>query len=146
MKNSSLLSINPPINIAGVPSSANWIKITKQYSDFSAGSLTNDIELFKLVPNGIIHSCVIVNSSTFTGGLVASSTLSVGISGNLVKYATASSVFGGTGLAGIFNNMGYESQTVSTSIRAAMITTIGNINTLTSGNAIFYLLISVLPN
>lgn len=145
MKNSSLLSINPVTNILNSPAGPNWIKITKLYSDFSAASLTNDIEIFQLVPKGVIHACVINNNTNFTGGLVASSTLSVGISTLLTKYATASSVFGGVGLAGTFNNIGSESLTTPTSIRAAMVTTVGLINTLTAGSVTFYILVSVLP-
>lgn len=146
MKTSSLLSLNPPTNLAGIPAGANWIKITKQYSDFSAASLTNDIEILQLVPRGVIHACIIANNSSFTGGVVASSTLSVGINGNLIKYAAASSVFGGAAIAGIGGTVGCESFSTATSIRASLITTVGLINTLTSGSADFFLLVSVLPN
>lgn len=145
MKTSALQSINPVTNLSGVPSTANWIKITKHYTDFSAASLTNNVTLLNLVPKGVIHACVINNLAIFVGGFIASSTLSVGTVALPTKYCAASTVSGGIGLLGILNNMAVESMSTATPIVANLITTGGFINTLTSGNAEFYLLISVLP-
>ena len=76
--------------VRGVP---RWIKVTKTYTDLAAASLTNNIEVYSLPAGNVIHATKLKHSASFTGGTIASYTLSVGITGNLVKYLMAFDVF-----------------------------------------------------
>jgi hypothetical protein len=136
----------PPITAGEV---SRWIKITKTYSDFSTAGLTNDIEIYSLPAKGIIQSCVIKHTTLFTGGLIATYTASVGINGNLVKYAATLNVlqavgnttFGlGAAIVPTVENFG-----AATSIRGSVVSTVGLLNAATQGSVDFYLLVSTLP-
>lgn len=120
----------------------SWIKVTKTFSDLSAASLTNDIEVLSLPAKGVIHAVEIVPTTAFTGGLIATYTISVGIAGNFTKYRGATNVFTGFTLPTPAANIGMESTTVATSIRAQAISTVGLLNAATQGSADIYLLVS----
>lgn len=126
------------------PSLPKWIKITKAYTAFSTAGLTNDIEIYSLPAKGVIHSSQIVLTTAMSGGTIASYTLSIGISGNLVKYAAATNAFTGFSLAQPSVLAGIESTSSATSIRAAAISTVGLLNAATAGSVDFYLLVSSL--
>lgn len=128
---------------------SRWIKVTKSYTDFAVAGLTNDIEIYSLPAKSIIQGVVIKHSTPFTGGVIATYTASVGIVGNLVKYAAAfnvlqavgNTVFGlGTIIAPTVEDFGSAK-----SIRGSVISTIGNLNVATQGSVDFYLLVSTLP-
>lgn len=121
-----------------------WKKYTVGYAALSAAGLTNDIELFSLPARGVIHAMVIVPTTAFTGGLIASYTLSVGVSGTLTKYCTAVSTFTAVAQAPQAF-MGMESMSGATSIRVAAVSTVGLLNTATAGAASIYVLWSQLP-
>jgi hypothetical protein len=71
-----------------------WRKYTKTFTDLAAPTASNDIELFSLPAGGIIHAIKLKHSAAFTGGAIATYTLSVGIALYLDKYLPAFSVFG----------------------------------------------------
>jgi hypothetical protein len=129
---------------ASVKTCPRWVKITKQYSDFSAAALIKDTEIYSLPAASVIHAVQTFLFSPFSGGLIASYTISVGTSGNFVKYQPATSVFTGASSPQPTAVMGVESFSSSTSIRAKAISTVGNLNTATQGTIIFYLLVSTL--
>jgi len=116
----------------------NIIKVTKTFSDFSAASLTNDIEIFSLPAGCRIESVTIDSTTGFTGGLISAYTISVGITGNLVKFAAALSVFA-SGTQQDSNNFSIESWTAVTSIRAAAISVGALLNAATAGSVSFYI-------
>lgn len=145
-KNKTISQKTTPV-IAGEVS--RWIKITKSYSDFSTAGLTNDIEIYSLPAKSVIQGCIIKHSTLFSGGAIATYTASVGINGNLVKYAAAFNVFQavsnttfglGTSIAPTVENFG-----AATSIRGAVVSTVGLLNAATQGSVDFYLLVSTLP-
>lgn len=145
-KNKTISQKTTPV-IAGEVS--RWIKITKTYSDFSTAGLSNDIEIYSLPAKSVIQGCVIKHSTLFSGGTIATYTASVGINGNLVKYATAFNVFQavsnttfglGTAIVPTVENFG-----AVTSIRGAVVSTVGLLNAATQGSVDFYLLVSTLP-
>jgi hypothetical protein len=112
-------------------------RYTVTYDQLSTAALTNDIELFKLPPGGYIQSVKIKHSTAFSGGLIATFTLSLGISGSLAKYAVAfdvkQTVADGALAASLLN--GFESHVAPTSIRVAAISTVANLNAATAGRA-----------
>jgi len=121
-----------------------WIKITKDYTDFAVAALTNDIEIYTLPAQGVIHAVQVYAPTKFAGGLIATYTISVGIVGNLVKYQAAANVFTAAGVPAITTTTGVESMTSPTSIRASSISTVGNLNAATDGEVEIYLLVSQL--
>lgn len=123
-----------------------WIKVTKSYTDFSTAGLTNDISIYTLPVKGYIHDIKIVPTTAFSGGLIASYTISVGISGALTKYAIATDVFtGNTTLTTVHTPLvGLQDTSSTTDIRAQAISVTGLLNAATAGSVDIYLLISTL--
>lgn len=132
--------------IAVIPS-PQWIKITKSYTDFATAGVTNNITIYTLPIKGYIHDVKIVPTTAMSGGLIATYTMSVGIAGVLAKYALATDVFTGnvTTVAPHAPIAGLESTSGTTAIKAAAISTVGNLNAAVAGSVDFYLLISTLP-
>ena len=140
------MAYQPDIN------SADWVKVTKSYTDFATAALTNNVEIYSLPAKGVIHQVVMHHTAAFTGGLIATYTLSVGIAGTLTKYVAASNVFQAAGNTIIFPAASVmplsatpENMGSATSIRAAAISTVGNLNAATAGSVDIYLLVSLLP-
>jgi len=141
------VSQKTPPSTAGEVS--RWVKVTKTYSDFAVAGLTNDIEIYSLSAKSIIQGCVVKHTTPFTGGIIATYTISVGIVGNLVKYsavfnvlqAVSNTTFGlGTAIVPTVEDFG-----AVTSVKASAISTVGNLNAATQGSVDFYLLVSTLP-
>ena len=116
----------------------NIIKVTKTYAQLAAAALTNDIEVYSLPAGCRIESVTIDPTVAFTGGAIAAYTLSVGITGNLTKFAAAFSVFT-TGSQQDSNNFSVESWTAATSIRLAAISVGANLNAATAGSVDIYI-------
>ncbi len=147
ISNKKTISQKTPASTAGEVT--RWVKVTKTYSDFSTAALTNDIEIYSLPAKSVIQSCIIKHTTLFSGGLIATYTASVGINGNLVKYAATLNVlqavgnttFGlGAAIVPTVENFG-----AATSIRGSVISTVGLLNAATQGSVDFYLLVSTLP-
>lgn len=124
-----------------------WIKVTKTFTNLSAAGLTNDISLYTLPAKGYIHDVKIVPTTVFSGGLISAYTLSVGVAGNLAKYAVAVNVFtGNTALGAVHAPLpGLESTGSTTDIRLAAVAVTGLLNAATAGSVDVYLCISILP-
>lgn len=105
-----------------------WIKITKTFSDFSAAALTNSITIYSLPIKGVIHSVMLNPTIAFSGGLIATYTISVGIGGTLAKYCAATNVFTGFTLPAMSVISGVESVSGATNILATAISTVGNLS------------------
>jgi hypothetical protein len=131
--------------VAYTPYSAQWIKVTKTFSDFSAAAVTNNITIYSLPAKGVIHNVQLVPTVAFSGGLIATYTISVGIAGTLAKYAVATNVFTGFSLPAISVLPGIESTSGATDIKAAAISTVGNLNAAVAGSIDIYLFVSTLP-
>ena len=69
------------------------VKTTKTYADFAFAGLTNAITLLTLPAGAIVHKVKVKHSAAFSGGGITAYTVSVGITGNLTKYAAAFDVF-----------------------------------------------------
>ena len=126
----------------------NWTKYTVLFSDIAAAALTNDIELFQLPAKGVIHQCILKHTQAFTGGAIATYTLSVGIAANFIKYAAAFNVFQAPGNAifgfnSLQNMEGFGPG--ATSIRVRAVSTVGNLNAATQGSCNIWVLSSKLP-
>jgi hypothetical protein len=127
------------------PTVPKWIKITKTYSDFAAASVTNSPTIYTLPAKGVIHATQLIVTTTFSGGAIATYTLSIGIAGTAAKYNPATNMFTGATLPSISTISGIESSSGSTSITCTAISTIGLLNAATQGSVDIYLLVSQLP-
>jgi hypothetical protein len=122
-----------------------WFKVTKTFADFSAAALVNSISINTLPIKGVIHNIQINPRIVFSGGLIATYTISVGILGTLAKYAIATNVFTGAALPAISVLPGVESVNSTASILATAISTVGNLDAATQGTVDIWLLLSILP-
>lgn len=121
-----------------------WVKVTKTFSDLAAAALTNNIEVYSLPAGGVIHAVKIKHSASFTGGAIATYTLSVGITGTLAKYAAAFNVFQAPGatVQQISSTVGTENHTAATSIKLAATSTVGTLDAATAGSVDIWLDVS----
>jgi len=122
-----------------------WVKITKTFADFSTAGATNEITIYTLGAKQAIDQCLIYPTTVFSGGTIASYTISVGISGTAAKYGIAANVFTGASLSAINILAGVESMSGTTSIKATAISTVGLLNATTQGSVDIYLRIATLP-
>jgi hypothetical protein len=124
-----------------------WHKYTISESAFTAASSTENIELFQLPAKASIHNIIIKHTTSFTGGSVTSFTLSVGVSGNLTKYASAYDVFQATGASNhqASNTFDMENYGAATSIRLTAVSAGGNVADVTAGTVEVYVLWGILP-
>lgn len=132
-----------------IPQAPKWIKVTKSYTNFATAALINDISIYTLTAKQYIHDIKIVPTTAFSGGVVSSATMSVGITGALTKYAIATNIFTGNTTTNLVHAplAGLESTSGSTDIRGSIVI-VGvamTLNDLTAGSVDFYLLISTLP-
>lgn len=130
-----------------IPSSPQWIKVTKVFGDFATAGITNSITIYALTAKQYIHDVKVVPTTAFSGGIIATYTISVGIGGSLVKYAAAVDCFTGNTSTNLVHTplAGLESLSGSTNILATAVSTVANLNAATAGAVTFYLLISTVP-
>jgi len=127
----------------GVP---RWVKVTKDYTDFATNGLTNDIEGFLLPAGGVIHAVKIKQSTEFTGGGITAYTLSVGIAGDLTKYAAAFDIFQAAGdtVFEVSDTVDGETHDAAgTSIRLAATSVTANLDQATAGEVDVWILRTV---
>lgn len=126
------------------PGVMQWIKVTKSHTDFQAAATTNNIEIYSLAAGAMLHGVVVKHTTAFAGTGITAYTLSVGLTGNLAKYATAFDVFQAIADTTLqaSDNFAIENWGAVTSIRGAAVSTGGNLNASTAGAVEFYLLVS----
>ncbi len=124
--------------------SPTWVKVTVGYAALAAAALTNDIEVLNLAAAGVIHAVKIKHSASFVGGSISAYTLSVGIVGNLTKYAAAFDVFQAPGntVQQLTGTLGTENHGAAVSIRLAATSVGANLNAATAGSVDVWLLVS----
>lgn len=125
-----------------------WHTYQATYSDLAAAATSNDIELFSLPAGGVIHDLIVTHSTAFAGGSLSAYNVSVGVSGELDKYALAYDVFQAVGnqVADSSNALGIENKVSSTSIRLAATSVGANLNSATQGVVVVYVRWSVINN
>jgi hypothetical protein len=139
------LDANTTLTAAQIPSVVpQWVKTTLTFSSFSFAGSTNDVQAYLLPAGGVIHAVKIKQSASFTGGTISAYTVSVGISGNFTKYASAFDVFQSPSNTTfqLSNSFGSENHGVTTSIRAQAISTGDTLNNATTGSVDIWLLVS----
>lgn len=124
-----------------------WAKYTKTYAQLAVAAMTTDVELLSLPARGVIHAVVIKHSAAFTGGALADYTVSVGVAGNLTKYASAFNVFQAPGdtVFQVSNSLFSENYGAATSVRLAAVSTTDDLDEATAGSVDVWVLTSKLP-
>lgn len=139
---------NSKNTIAYDPVTPHWLKITKTFSDFSTAGLTNNIEVYSLPAKAVIHSIIMKPTTVFSGGTIATYSISVGRTGVLDYFMLGADMKSSASSTTFYNSETFPQPmdfSSVASIRAQAISTVGNLNTATQGSADFYLLISNLP-
>ena len=111
----------------------SWVKYSITHTSLQAATTTSDIELFSQPANGVIQGVLMSNVSAFTGTSYTNYELSVGITGDLEKYANYTSGYTST-VSEAFTVLGFESLATSTSIRLQAKSTGGNLDASTAGS------------
>jgi len=133
---SKISKFNEPTEIA--------IKVIKIYSDFSVASLSKDIEIFLLPEGYMVRGVVIKHDVKFQGTGISTYTISVGIAGNLIKYASPFLVSTNVGDTNFQTSQDFfmEDWGNVTSVRAEAVSAGANLNQATAGSVEFYILLT----
>jgi hypothetical protein len=139
----TLNALTEVVQLPGNLAVPRWVKYQVPETAFVGGGTTEDIELFSLLPGGIIHGVKIKNAIAFSGGGATTFTMSVGISGTLAKYASAFDVFQAVSdtTFQLSNSFGSEDHGSITSIRLAA-TTDATTGGATAGAVVVWVLVS----
>lgn len=121
-----------------------WVKATRTYAQLAAAATTNDVEVYSLPAGGVIHAVKIKHSVAFSGGSISAYTVSVGITGNLTKYASAFNVFQAVAdtTFQLSSSFGSEDHGAATSIRLAATATGDDLDQATQGSVDVWILVS----
>lgn len=120
-----------------------WQKFTVSYTQLQTAGLTNSVLLTALPSKAVIHAAIMNITTAFAGTLTLS--LSIGTSGNNVKYSTAQTALAATMLTGVgITQPVAESTSGATNISLYAIATVNNLSLLSQGSVDCYLLISQL--
>ena len=114
---------------------SHWRKFELRPADLSAAATTNDIHLFTLGDGEIIEKIRIKHSEPFRGGALTAYTVSVGVPGDLTKYASAFDTFQEVLPRNqlLANVLGGLEENPRASIRAAAVSTGANLSVATQG-------------
>jgi hypothetical protein len=124
-----------------------WTKYTVAYTTLAAAALTNSPVLFALPAKGVISKVAIKHTAAFAGGAISDYTVSVGITGNLTKYASAFDVFQpvASNTAQISSGGFIEDFTSTTNVLITATSVGANLDAATAGSVDVYVETSVLP-
>jgi len=121
-------------NIHAVGGSGNvpsWQAYTISSASFSTATTSADIELYSSPAKGMIQGIVFCNGSNWTATGMTNITVSLGIAGELERYAAATSINTST-VNEPFSIMEMTDFTATTSIRVSVVGTGANLDQLTA--------------
>lgn len=126
---------------------STWTKYTVSHTTLQAAALTNDAELFSLAAQGVIEKVIVKHTTAFAGTGITAYSISVGVTGELDKYAIDFDVFQAVAdtTFDTNNSLGMENFGSATSIRIAAESTGANLDQSTAGSVDIYVLASTLP-
>lgn len=113
-----------------------WRKYTVTYADLATAATTNNITVATLPAGAVVEAVKIKHSTAFAGGAISAYTVSVGITGNLTKYAAAYDVFQAVSATAmqLSTTQGTESHTATTALKIAATSTGANLSAATAGS------------
>lgn len=121
-----------------------WRKYTVGFADLATAATTNNITLVTLPIGAVVHAVKQKHSTAFAGGAISAYTTSVGITGNLTKYAAAFNVFQAVSATAqqITATAGTESHTAAVALKIAATSTDANLDAATAGSVDVWVLMS----
>ena len=124
-----------------------WRKFTVPFGSFTAAGLTEDIELFEMPAQTILHAAVIKNTTAFGGGSLSAYGLSIGLAGALDCFTETFDVFQAPGDTIFDSGSFFELKNFGsiTSLRLAAIAVGDNLINATAGSVDVWLKTSLLP-
>ena len=130
-----------------LPDDFMWTPYTATFASLSAAALTNSITLATLPAKTVLHAVAIKHDTAFSGGAIASYTVSVGIAGTVDKYASAFNVFQAVGatVGQLSHALFCENFSTTTPVLLSAVSTVGLLNAATAGSVTIWLLTSTLP-
>jgi hypothetical protein len=130
------------VNPSSVP---QWFRRTLKAVDLSAAATSNNVRLMSLPKGGVVHGVKIKHSQAFSGGAIASYTLSVGVTGNNTKYASAFDVKQAPSATAfqMTSDFGSESHDLAVDLTVSAVSTGANLSVSTSGVVDVWVLMSV---
>ncbi len=122
-----------------------WYKSSFTHVHLQAAAMANDIEWEGIPAGGVIHGVKIKHSVQFAGTGITDYKVSVGIVGNLTKYASAFDVDTAVSSTNyqLSNTFGGEDHDAATSIRLAATSTGANLDQSTAGAIDVWIFVSV---
>jgi len=135
------------LGAGGSSSTPLWTKYTVPHTSLQAATTTNNITLFSLPANTMIHQVVIKHSIQFAGSGLSGYTISIGIASNLTKYTVPFNVFQATSdtARSITQACEIESFSGATDIKISAVSSNVNLNQSTSGSVDIWVMTSLLP-
>lgn len=133
--------------LSSLPDSvARWLPFELTFTDAKNDNTGKSVKLYMLPPAGVVHAVKIKHSQRFRGGPggLATCTVSVGIAGNLTKYAGAFDIFQSPGdaIMQISSIVGSENHAVETKLLARFEADV-NLDDLSSGIVGIWLMCSI---
>ena len=125
-----------------------WTKYSVLHTALQTAGVTNNIELFSLPAKTVIHRVIIKQTTAFAG--TATYSLSVGITGTLLKYIAAADVTAAVAATTFAVSAATivatpENFSSATSIKLSAVSTIQNLSSSSAGAADIYVQTSTLP-
>ncbi len=124
-----------------LPSPLVWKSVDVSYTDFSTAGLTKTINIYAPLASDIIHSCIILPTEVFTGGAIATYTISVGLY-TAIDVQSARSVFTIPAKGWLATAPQIAESSNPSHVTATAVSTVGNLNAATNGKAKILLLVS----
>ncbi len=122
----------------------NWVTKVVTFAEFSTASTTNTYTLYTTRANESISRVVMIRDVDFAGGSISAYTVSVGKSGAVTKYQSATDVF--TGVSNGYTNAiittGPGVEIAGVAIIATATSTSANLSAATAGRLTFKILVS----
>lgn len=124
-----------------------WVVKVVPYSKFDAGATTDTFTLYTTHGFESIQCVIMRRDVDFSGGAISAYTISVGKSGSVTKYQSATNVFTGatTGDTNSTVTTGPGAEADGTAIIATATSTTANVSAATAGQVTFWILVSSLP-
>lgn len=131
------------------PLSPTMMKLTVPFTSFETSGFSTTVPVVTLPPKSVVMGAIMKHTQPFSGGIIATCTLSLGVTGNLIKYCPAyncmapvsDTAFGALS-SPILDLQGF---TTGPTVVATCVTTVANTLALTQGSVDIYILVAQLP-
>lgn len=135
-----------------VSDTGRWVKSTIRFSDYTAAGLTESLTAVVLGAFEYVADLVVHVVTPFSGGAVATATLTLQNKAASASYFAAVDIFTGTSKFAYYRPSGLGTIAMPTfntggeEVKALLTTTVANINTLTAGEVWVFIQIKSIPN